>query len=221
MARGDVDLDTEVQKLLAEDLGEGKRGGDLERARLQGDLQRGDEVPLGHPVDAPVVGLGGAAVDIDQLQGAAALGEYVGDRRPHPGRIDRQLGLASELGAVHEGPDPVGHVGVEGVAPPLQVAHEQQVLAVGGGRLDHGDGRVVVGLAQVEPHVEPAHPTPPKSGATLSVMALSITSVAKTWSTVSMKRHSYSWANHHGPKVARSSSRNEAGILGHSAAVTV
>jgi hypothetical protein len=115
-------------------------------------------------------------VDLHRLEGAPALGEYVGDGRPHPGCVDHQTGVARKLGAVHEGLYPVGYVWVEGVAEPLQVAYAEIVPR----RFDHRDGRVVVGLAQVEPNVEPSHAAPPNSGATSSVIALSITSVWKT-----------------------------------------
>src|SRR5215211_6573548 len=171
-----VDLYAEVKELLAEYLGKLQRGGYLERARLQGRLQGGDEVLLGHPVDAPFTALGVPAVDLHRLKRAPSLGEYVGYGRPHPGCVDHQRGLALKLRAVHEGPYPVGDVRVESVAEPLQVAHVQ----IAGGRFDHGDRGVVVSLAQVEPHVEAAHAAPPKSGATSSVIALSMTSVAKT-----------------------------------------
>jgi hypothetical protein len=55
-----------------------------------------------------------------------------------------------------------------------------QSLLGAAGHFDYGDSRVVVGLAEVEPDVEAAYAAPPKSGATSSVIALSITSVAKT-----------------------------------------
>ena len=59
---------------------------------------------------------------------------------PTPVLIDHQVGLALKLWAVEEGLYPVGYVGVEGVAEPLQMAHVEEIVSC---HFDYGNRGVV------------------------------------------------------------------------------
>src|SRR5215212_6102008 len=102
----------------------------------------------------------------------------------------------------------------------MQVGSEASVTGFAGlCLLDHGQRRVVVGLAEVQPDVE-THAAPRFRGLTSSLTAASIISVVNTWSSVSSNEHSNSCLKTHDGRARRSSSRNSSEMRGHLEAET-